>query len=786
LAAVLLAAAPRPATQTVYSAPAILRAAGASTTDPIDAVLADGRIAAPIGSSTFVGTNPFGVTLTPDGRFAIVANAEQNAIGPSTQPAQAADLVAGYSLTVVDAKTMRVASIYRAAGVGFSGGVASLRDPQNPARTLVLASDGPNDVVRVFDIGDDGTLVPEPSTIAMSSRGFPNLIVVSANATRAYVTNERDDSVTAIDVGARRALGIASTGFAPHGVAADATRVFVSNEGFAGYSALAASARAPSFSNVATDETRASSLSVFSLDRSGGFAAGASGVVRLDPLPDGVDTVGGAHPNAVVVRRDGAYAYVSLSNVDRVATVALDGDPRVVGGLDLRFFVDSPYGTQPGAEALSNDGKRLYVALAGLNAVAVLDAREPAKLHRLGLLPTGAFPSALALSPDGRYLFVTSADGVDGWGQLQRVDLKKLPLMKSTLSALRYNRTASAARPNPVVPPLTGDAKSDAIDRVITIAVGAGTFDAFLGDLGRGNGDPSLCEFGQSVTPNLHALAGSYAIADNFYADDLRDDINRLYGFGGVDTPYVHRTLATNAARFPYDAHGQDPIDYPRTGYLFSALARANLSYRDYGGLVNLSGYIPSIPQAPRRGRTSESSGLGGTYTLDVPGLAVLDQHVDEAYPAWNPAISDVARANEFVRDMGNLVASDQQPAYTYVWLPSVGGAAAATDADRALGTIVAFLSRTPHWSSTAVFIVADGTGGTRDHVNGARTFALVVSPLAKAQYVGRLHLSSASVVKTEEELLGLRPIGLADLLATDMADFFGEVPYPNIYQATP
>jgi len=294
-----------------------------------------------------------------------------------------------------------------------------------------------------------------------------------------------------------------------------------------------------------------------------------------------------------------------------------------------------------------------------------------------------------------------------------------------------------------------------------------------------------MLEFASSQTPNLHALASTYAIADNFYADDLRDDANLLCGLGGGESLYTQRTLATNGARAPLDAHGQDPNNYPRTGYLFNAVARANLSFRDYGGLVNLSGYSPSPPNT-RRGRPSSGSGLGGLYSLDVSGLGALDGHVDLDYAGWNERISPSARAAEFVRDMGALVAADQQPAYTYVWLPSSGDANAVADADRALGQIVAFLSRTPHWSSTAVFIVADGAEGARDHVNAARTFALVVSPLAKGPYVGHAHLSPASVVKTEEELLGLRPLSLTDFLATDMADFFGDVPYPNTYQAIP
>ena len=77
--------------------------------------------------------------------------------------------------------------------------------------------------------------------------------------------------------------------------------------------------------------------------------------------------------------------------------------------------------------------------------------------------------------------------------------------------------------------------------------------------------------------------------------------------------------------------------------------------------------------------------------------MAALDSNVDLNYPGWNPAIPNATRAAEFVSDMGALVQGDRQPAFTYVWLPTAGGSSMA-DADRALGTIVAFLSRTPHW----------------------------------------------------------------------------------------
>ena len=785
LAAVLLGAAPRPAPQYVYSAPAASRPAGASPERPTAAVLPDGRIAAPLGVATFVGTDPLGVAVSPDGRFAVVINAQQNA-ALGTAPPSAPNIVAGYSIAVVDTQTMHVVSVYRDAGLTLFTGVAAANDPNDPSQTIVLVSDGAHGLVRFFSLNGEGTLTPQGQVLIA---GFPDKIVLGAGGRVAYVTSNLGNGVSAIDLASRRIAGSARTGYFPAGVAPLGERLYVVNGGVSTYSTLPVPVAQPAFTNPVADQMQSSSLSVFTLDPGGAIDTQVAPIpnMPMDPIPDSVQNVGGARPDAIVARRTGGYAYVAMANVDRVATVMLEnGDPQVVAGLDLRWFVGAPYGTQPSAEVLSRDDKRLYVALAGLNAVAVVDARDPAHLHRLGLIPTAWYPSALALSPDGRYLFITAAKGVDGWGELQRVDLKTLlrvdanplPLVAATQSALNYDRGQSRARPNPVVPPLLSGKRSSSIDHVVYIAVGDESYDTIFGDLGHGNGEPSFVVDGASQTPNLHALANAYGIADNFYVADANLDANAQAALGGAASFYAQRVLPVNASRLPLDDHGNDPEDYPRAGYLFNALARAGLSYRDYGGLLVLSGYRAQPPA--RNGARARS-----LYTLNVPALAALDGHVDLAYPGPNPAIGDDARVNEFTSDMGRLVQDDQEPAFTYLWLPASapGGMAAA---DRALGAAIAFLSRTPHWSSTAVFVVGEGVTGPRDHVNVARSYALVVSPLAKPGHVGHAHLSVASVVKTEEELLGLPPLSVADLWSTDMADFFGQVPYPSTYQALP
>lgn len=731
-----------------------MQPSGPDKIHPADSVLPNGRIAAPAGATTFVGGNPLGFALSPDGRYAVVSN---DAPAPNS------------SLTVVETKSMRVADEYKDPSASFFMGIAVVRDPTDPSRTLVLASDAAIGGVRVFDLGRAGELSPDGPPIrparSTGARAFPATIAVSPDNRTAYVADNLGNAVDAIDLASRSVQRSLSVGNLPLYVAAGSRAVIAAGTGLSSYAPAVPPAREPQFTQPAFDPAKSSALTVF--DASAG-QIGDPVTVRMDVAPDGTQIVGGAEPGAMVLSRSGEEAYVALGNVDRVAVVALSGEPRVVRGLDLRLYPGAPYGAEPSAEALAADGKRLYVALAGLNAVAVLDAKRPTR-YRYGLIPTAWYPTALAISRDGRYLYVLASKGVNGWGLLQRVDLKRTYLVRSTLDALRYNRTPAVAKFNPVIPPLRSEKRSEAIDHVVYVATGALSYDAVFGDLTdasgnpHGNGDASRSIYRESSTPNLHALAQSYALADNFYASDANPDVAKEFAAAGEATLYQQLVSAVGAARAPLDDHGDNPEDYARAGYLFNALARAGISFRDYGGLLRLSGYN------------------GMHYTLDVPALAALSGNVDLSYS--NPALTEEQRADEFVRDMQRYVANDSMPSFTYVSLRAENGRAGAADADRALGKIVDFISHTPHWSSTAIFIVPDGAGSD-DHVQALRTFAIVVSPLARRGYVGRMHLSMAGVLKTEEEIFGLQPLTLNDLLASDLAPFFTDAPAPEPYQA--
>jgi DNA-binding beta-propeller fold protein YncE len=745
LACLLLGAAPSSLVP-LYSAPAGDRPAGSPHPgDPFEAILPDGRIVAPVGRSIVVGTGALGLALAPGGRYALVVSVAHRFEGSFFHD-DATGPVGGVSLAVVALPAMRFVEAVHPPDAAFTGGIAAVALPEEPGTSEVLVSDAAIAGIRCYRLTPRGDLVP--AGVVRLGRGVrPGAIAVAPDARVAYVLDTARDRMLVVNLAERHVVATVGTGFDPASLAVGFERVVVTDEGLADDApAVAAALPVPPFAPPAFDAERSSGLTVVDVGAGGlPLRHSAQPPVLMDPMPDGLHLVGGAHPDAVLVAPDRLYAYVTLDDDDRIAVVSMSGVVRVVGGLDLRLYVGAPYGTQPTALAEDGRTKRLYVALSGLDAVAVLDARRPRSLHRLGLIPAGARPDALALSPDGRYLYVLSADGYGaGWSSLQRIDTHRLPLMRATLSALRYTRTVRPVAADRVIPPFRDHARSDAVRHVVWIVVGAVRREDVLDDA-----EPNAA--------HLQELAERYAIADNFYLDEGGGDLARAMLLDGIVTPFLYDRAQRDGAQQPLGA--DDPNAYPREGSIFNQLAAAGLDFRDYGGGLDLRDRMPD-----------------GTYAADTPLSPVLRGHMDEAYRPYVPGVGDAALADEFIRDFSEYVRRDGMPAFTYLWLPAERDrsvAAALADADAAVGRAVAAVHALPQWDRTAVFIVPDDLPPSRTSESPMRAFALVVSPAAKHGYRSAVHLSLASVVKTTEELLGLPPIALPELIATDMSSFF-------------
>lgn len=94
-------------------------------------------------------------------------------------------------------------------------------------------------------------------------------------------------------------------------------------------------------------------------------------------------------------------------------------------------------------------------------------------------------------------------------------------------------------------------------------------------------------------------------------------------------------------------------------------------------------------------------------------------------------------------------------------------------DNDLALGQVVEGLTKSKFWRKMAIFVVEDDAQNGVDHVDGHRTVALAVSPYTRRGSVDSTFYSHPSILKTIEQILGLQPLSLFDLIANDMRASF-------------
>ncbi|MFI5354744.1 MAG: hypothetical protein ACHQX0_03965, partial [Desulfobaccales bacterium] len=110
---------------------------------------------------------------------------------------------------------------------------------------------------------------------------------------------------------------------------------------------------------------------------------------------------------------------------------------------------------------------------------------------------------------------------------------------------------------------------------------------------------------------------------------------------------------------------------------------------------------------------------------------------------------------------------------------PPMLAAQQVADNDVSLGMVVKHIMQSPIYynqktgEGCAIFITEDDAQSSLDHIHPHRTPLTLVSPYAKPGYLAKRHYSTASTVKTEELLLGLPPMNLGDLFATDLRDLF-------------
>jgi YVTN family beta-propeller protein len=506
----------------------------------------------------------------------------------------------------------------------------------------------------------------------------------------------------------------------------------------------------------------------------------------------------GSHPNEMVWAKDGRL-FVANSGSNEVSVISAGS---VVETIRTSLDPKAPVGSTPDALALSPDGRKLYVANADNNNVAVVDLSNRAESRVLGFIPTGWYPTAIAASVDGNQIYVGTGKGMGFRNNYpavtpypQKAPDPKTPfdyigaVLSGHLSIVdvpdarqlsAYTKQAAANVPAPasfVDGAWAAKIQHDVfpkIHHVLYIIRENRTYDQVLGDLGAGNGDPKLTIFGREVTPNAHALATKLVNLDNLYCDGEVSEDGHQWSNAAYATDFNQKAW-TNSYSGRNEPQADGRLMESPAGYLWDACARNHLTFRTYGEMASFISSPESEPQ--------------------VKAVGSLAGHVStEWLKVKSKGGRDTEKAAVFIRELHEAEQSGDWPNFMVMSLGEdhtaglTPGAftpiAAVANNDLALGQIVEAVSHSKFWSETAIFVIEDDAQNGPDHVDAHRTVGLVISPWVKRGVVDSTMYTTSSFVRTMELILGLTPMTQFDAAATPMFDSFTGSPVSDAIDA--
>lgn len=717
------------------------------------AVTPVGMRVTPAGEQTDLGDLPLNSALSPDGTKLLVSNN-----GQGTQSLQVVDIADHEVEQTIPYKSPD--SLYM--GLAWS-----------PDGQKAYASAAANAKIRTYDV--DGGKLTEGAPIGLPTKTpegkalnlFPAGLAVTPDGRRLVVADQLADAVSVIDL----STGKVSTVPAGHRplfvtLSKDGNKAYITNQG-------------------------ASDVSV--VDVTGAEPKVASSV-----------TVG-LHPNKSVLSADGRTLYVANGDDDTISVV--DTATRTASSISVSPEKGAPVGTNPTGVALDDKGGRLFVSNSGNNDVAVIDvARKTVQ----GVVPVGWYPTSLAYA-DGR-LHVTNAKGL-GAGpnngpahpnpestEKTAEDQYSGSMIKGTLSSFNVPdggqlQKATEQVKNNNRPENTGGAvipqrpgQESPIKHVIYVVKENRTYDQVLGNLGKGNGDPSLNLFGDESAPNFGALSRKFTTIDNFYADAEVSANGWNWVASANSNPYAEQMWPANYSgrKAPYPSENGDPenaAQQPDNTYVWQRLAKAGISFRNYGFYV---------------------SNDGGSFNAADPVLNAQTDHSYHGYDLNCPDSSDTftplsatcgtPRVDEWIKDFQANLEKGSVPAVQFVRLPNDHTQATRTgkptpkayvaDNDYALGRLVDTVSHSSAWKDTAIFVTEDDAQNGPDHVDAHRTLALAISPYTQTGKVDSTFYSTASMVRTIGLIAGIQPLTQFDAFATPMSASFTANPDNTPYSA--
>jgi DNA-binding beta-propeller fold protein YncE len=581
-------------------------------------------------------------------------------------------------------------------------------------------------------------------------------------------------------------------GIAPFSVAVAPSRgrIYVSNRG--GRRPTAKDTTAPSSGTaVATDPV------------TGSTTTGTLSVV--DPETWSAREVAtGLAPSHMALSADEKLLAVANSHSDTVTIV--ETDRGTTTEVRIPAFPEAALGSQPVSTLFTPDGKTLYVACGGNNAIAAV-RRSGSGWKVAGALPTAWFPSAIALDAEGglRILNIKGIGNTDnkkgGFNSRQyEGSLERIPA-PTPLQLESGAREVKAAN-MPVYEPAGGvsNLSSLGIQHVFLIVKENRTYDQIFGDMGKGNGDPKLAIYGKETTPNHHALADKYVLLDNFYTGGAISFDGHQWLMQAFVSDYVERAFAASPRGYAYNM--SDALVVAPTGFFWQNSVKP-LSVRLYGEL-QLPADWDSVRQSAidmtedavlswseyfrlyREGKWQEAVGARAS----VPAL---QPYSSQRYPFQSLNIPDQLRAEEFLREFAEFEKNGGLPNLCILSLNSdhTNGTrpgsptpkAMVADNDLALGRIVEGISKSRYWPNSLILVVEDDAQDGVDHVDGHRTVAMAIGPKIRRGAVDSNNYNQVSLVRTIQEIFRVPQRTRYLAAARAMTSVFTKDADPSPYQ---
>jgi DNA-binding beta-propeller fold protein YncE len=645
--------------------------------------------------------------------------------------------------------------------------------------------------------GDPGAPYSLERTIPLAAESFPCGISLSPDETKLYVCLSKHNAVGIVDIASGESTHRIDVGIAPLDLSLQSRFLFVSNMG--GRRAKEGDRTAPSADTPTVVDERGvannGTVSVIDLQT---HQVIRETRVKLQPST----MAGGLVDNSVIVCN---------SNDDSLSIVGSQAEPIVTHVVkpDDRLA----FGSMPSAISRINHQNQYAVALAGNNALAILQWPDATteKPTTLGFVPTAWYPSAIA--HDQNYLYVACVKGIgsrsrprpeaeglnshDYLGSVQRIPLAKLndaeQMKRWTAEVMETSKVKEIleanemadAKPNVKAVPFPEALGQPSIFRhVIYVIKENRTFDQIFGDLEQTRSMPELCIFPERLTPNHHALARRFGILDNYYCNGVLSADGHSWATEGNVTPYLERAFGGFNRSYTF---GDDPITFSSSGFVWDHVLAGGFSFRNYGEFDYATApdkmEYQEIWERYQRGEPIE-------FQQNI-GVEKMRRYSCRDYPGWNMAIPDVLRMDRFLKEFREFEKNGNLPNFILIYLPQdhLGGGVTSeshmADNDLALGRLVEAISHSRFWKETVLFVNEDDPQNGYDHIDGHRSLCLVISPYSKPGVNSNFY-NQTSVLRSMLHIFGLPPMNQQDASMPLMNDCFQPVADLRAFDALP